>query len=159
MSMEEYKTQDTCEKAGGVWDAANGTCKKGDASMDDKSLIRKLMRENEMLKAEVKVRTDQVRQATDIAIKANDAQKARDEAERQVLIDKIVVDSNRKFTPETLADKNMRELQLINMAIQTSLDHTFASVAALQAEQDSHKAPLLTVGKWDAATQKWIGGL
>jgi hypothetical protein len=119
----------------------------------DAELITRLLRENEMLKAEVKVRTDQVRQATDIAIKANQAQEARDAAEKQNLIDKIVVDSNRKFTPEMLKDKSLKELQLMNTVIQTSYDHTFASVAALQAEQDKKKH--FGIDYWDRETQQW----
>ena len=125
----------------------------------DAEELGRLRRENEMLRAEVKVRTDQVRQATDIAVKANEIQKARDEAERQTLIDKIVVDTNQRFTADTLKDKTLKELQLMHTVVQTSMDHTFASVAALQAEQDQRKKPYLSVGAWDAANKKWVGGV
>ena len=140
------KTQASCEEAGGTWDAETGTCKMPEKPMGDADLIRKLMGENEMLKAQLKVRTDQVKQATNIAIKANDAQAARDAAERENLITQIVSDSNHRFTADQLKDKTLKELQLMNTVIQTSYDQTFASVAALQAEHDRKIKPQLTAG-------------
>ncbi|MFA5365919.1 MAG: hypothetical protein WC325_12120 [Candidatus Bathyarchaeia archaeon] len=118
-----------------------------------------LLRKVERLEAQVKVREDQLKQAIDIANKANDQQKVRDEAEKIDLIERIVVDSNRKFTPSELADKSLRELNLIKLAIDKSLDATFASVAALQAEQNRKNQPLLTAGAWDNKSQSWVGGI
>lgn len=144
--MSETKTQASCEEAGGTWDAEKGTCTMPEKPTGDADLIRQLMRENEMLKAEVKVRTDQVKQATNIAIKANQLQEARDAAERASLIEKITIDSNHKWNAENLKDKNIKELQFINTVVQTSLDHTFANIAAMDAETARKTKPQLTAG-------------
>jgi LPS O-antigen subunit length determinant protein (WzzB/FepE family) len=126
----------------------------------DADLIAKLTRENEMLKAENKVRTDQVAQAVKIATQANDMQKARDEAERQTLIGKIVVDTNSRYTKEQLSGKNLNELQLMYSVVQTSMDQTFASIAVYQAEQDkANSQPLFTAGFYDRATKTFKGGI
>jgi LPS O-antigen subunit length determinant protein (WzzB/FepE family) len=117
-----------------------------------------LLRENEMLKAHVKLREDQLKQAIGIANKANSVQTARDEAEKADLIDRIVVDSNRKLTTDELAGKTLSELHLIKTVLSKSMDSTFASIAALQQEKDRKTQPHLTVGAWDAVNKTWIGG-
>lgn len=118
-----------------------------------------LLRENEMLKAQVKLREEQLKQAIDIANKANDQAKAREAAEKQDLIDRIIVDSNGKMSTEELTGKSLSELQLIKTVLSKSLDHTFASIAALQSEKDKRTQPFLTVGYYDSATKTWKGGL
>lgn len=117
-----------------------------------------LLRENEMLKAQVKLREEQLKQAIDIANKANDQAKAREAAEKQDLIDRIIVDANGKMTQDELQGKSLSELQLVKTVLSKSLDHTFASIAALQAEKDKRTAPYLTAGAWDSQNKKWIGG-
>jgi LPS O-antigen subunit length determinant protein (WzzB/FepE family) len=116
-----------------------------------------LMRENEMLKAQVKLREDQLRQAITIANKANDQQKARDEAEKQHLINSIIIDG--KFDKESLTDKTLSELQLIRTTLDKSIEKTFANVAAEMDEAKRKKQPLLTVGYYDTASKTWKGGL
>lgn len=160
---ETPKTQEACEAAGGTWDAEKGVCNL--PSMDAKPAVtdaeqmRALMRENEMLKAKLRVREDQVQTAIKIANKANDIQAARDAAEREDLITRIVADSNFKWTRDELKDKTRNELILLNTHLSKGLDQTFASVAAYQAEQDKKTRPLLTAGAWDSQNKKWIGGL
>jgi hypothetical protein len=118
-----------------------------------------LIRENEMLKAKIKVREDQLTQAIKIANRANEIQAAKDAAEKQDLTDRIIVDSDRKMSADELKDKTLSELKLIHTVLQKSLDHTFASVAAYQAEQDRKVKPQLTAGYFDSKTQSWKGGL
>lgn len=155
---ETPKTQEACEAAGGTWE--NGACKL--PSMDSKPATitdAQLMRENEMLKAQLRVREDQLKQAIKIANKANDLQSARDAAEREDLIIRIIADSNNKWSRAELEAKSRDDLLLIKTAVSKEMDHTFASVAAYQAEQDKKTRPLLTAGAWDSINKKWIGGL
>jgi hypothetical protein len=113
----------------------------------------------ELKKAELKLREDQLRQAIEIANKANDQKKARDAAEKQDLIDRIIIDSNGKVTVDELQDKSLRDLVLIKTFASKQLDSTFASIAALQSEKDQRAKPHLTVGYYDNATKTWKGGV
>ena len=116
-----------------------------------------LMREIDMLKAEVKVRNTQLRQAIDIAQRVNDERKAREDAEKTRLIDSLIIDG--KFNKDDLAKNTLAELQIMRTTIDKALEKTFVSVAAeLDAENKKHE-PYLTVGAWDAKTQSWKGGL
>jgi LPS O-antigen subunit length determinant protein (WzzB/FepE family) len=116
-----------------------------------------LMRQIEMLKAQVDTREKQLRQAIDIANRANDERKARDEAEKSKLIDSIMMDS--KFGKDDLKDKSLADLQTMRITLDKSIEKTFASVAAEMDENRRTKQPLLTVGAWDAASKTWKGGL
>ena len=146
-------TQTMCETQGGKW--VNGGCVMPDSAVTDVSL----MRDNEMLKARVKVLEDHLRQAIEIANKANDAKKAKDEAEREDLLKRIVVDSNNKWTETELSGKSLSDLKLINTTLTKSQDATFASIAAMQAEIDHKKKPTLTLGYFDSETKTWKGGI
>jgi len=116
-----------------------------------------LMRQVEMLKAQVETREKQLRQAIDIANRANDERKARDEAEKGKLLDSIIVDSH--FTKDELKDKSLSELQTMRITLDKSIEKTFASVAAEMDEAKRIKQPFLTAGAWDAQNKKWVGGL
>ena len=152
---EELKTKEACEQAGGTWDPNDQKCiMPSNNPTGDKDLIR----ENEMLKAELTLRKDQLKQAISIANRANEQAQARDEAERQNIISRIVIDSNNKFKPEELKDKSLSELRLMQTVIDKSLDQTFASIAAYQADEQRRKKPLLTAGAWDSAKKQWVGG-
>jgi hypothetical protein len=105
-----------------------------------------LRRETERQKAEILKLKEQQRQAIDIANKALDEKKARDEAERQTLITEITVDSNQKWSLDELKDKSLTELNLIKTTLTKSMDQTFASIAAYDAEQKRKTTPQLTVG-------------
>ena len=118
-----------------------------------------LIKENEMLKAKVDKLEGYLKQAIDVANKANEMQKAKDEAEISDLTDRIVAASNNRLTVDSLKGKTLDELRLIKTTLDLSMQDTFASVAALQSERDRKHAPLLTVGKWDSKTQSWVGGL
>ena len=118
-----------------------------------------LMRENESLRAKIELREKQLKQAIDIANKANAAQKAKEDAEKESLITQIVLDTNNKFTPEELKDKTLSELRLMKTVVDKSLDQTFASIAAYQADAERRKEPLLTVGAWDSKKKDWVGGV
>ena len=150
--MSEHKTKEDCEAAGMKWNDESKTCTISSSDTD-------LIRENEMLKARLKTREDQLRQAIEIANKANTSQQARSEAERQDLIDHIVIDTNGKYTKDELKDKPLKEIQLIKTALDKSLEHTFTNIAAFQAEQDRKKKPHLTIGAWDNEKKQWTGGV
>lgn len=130
---------------------------------NDKAPVAKtdaeVIRENELLKAKVDKLEKYLAQAIDIANKANDAQKAREEAEIQDLTERITVHSNNKYNADSLKGKSLQDLRLIETVLETSRDDTFASVAALQAEKNKKTQPYLTVGYVDTATGKWKGGL
>ena len=148
--MEKTEFMKQCMEAGKSEEACSleWAEKQGDTKTD-----AALMQENEMLKAQLKVREDQLKQAIAIANKANDQQKARDEAEKADLINRIVVDTAGKITKDELADKPLRELVLIKTYTSKSLDSTFASIAALQAEKD--KAKTFGIDYWDSKAQEW----
>lgn len=158
---EVPKTKAECEAAGGVWSEEEGVCTLTNSGTSGSNSVipdADLMRENEMLKAKITLREKQLKQAIDIANKANQQQKAKEDAEKQSLISRIVLDSNNKFTPENLKDKTLSELHLMKTVLDTSLDQTFTSIAAYQAEADSRKKPLLTAGAWDSKKKSWVGG-
>lgn len=151
--MAEHKTKEDCEAAGGTWDEAKQACMMPPQTDAD------VIRENEMLKARLKTREDQLRQAIDIANRANEQQKAREEAERQTLIDHIVIDTNGKYTKDELKNKPLGELQTIKTALDKSIEQSFMNIAAYQAEQDRKKKPHLTVGAYDSQKKEWVGGM
>jgi LPS O-antigen subunit length determinant protein (WzzB/FepE family) len=116
-----------------------------------------LLRQIEMLKAQVDTREKQLKQAIDIANRANDAQKARDEAEKAKLIDSITMDSH--YTKDALQNKPLTELQIMRTTLDCSIEKTFASVAAEMDQNNRKHAPLFTAGAWDSKTQTYVGGV
>lgn len=120
-----------------------------------------LMQTNAMQDRRIKNLEAQLKLAVDALAKVNNEKKAQIAADRQALVDQIVADGKGKLTADSLKDMEMPELKA--MRIMADVQGTsnqrelFASVAALQAEQDSRKAPLLTAGKWNG--KEWIGGL
>lgn len=156
MSQEEPKTKEACEQAGGIWNDAKATCTMPHNELKTDA---DLVRENEMLKAKLTLREDQLKQAITIANKANEKAHAVDEAERESLISRIVIDSNNKFKPEELKDKTLAELRLMQTVLDKSLDHTFASIAAIQADEERRTKPFFTAGAWNPEKKKWEGGI
>ena len=119
----------------------------------DADLLRKI----EMLQAQVDTREKQLKQAIDIAQRANDERKARDEVDKLKLIDSIMMDS--KFSKEDLTSRSLSDLQTMRITLDRSIEKTFASVAADLAESNRSKQPLLTAGRYDSATKSWVGGI
>ena len=154
----KLKTQADCESAGGTWNTATSTCTLSHSSDLPKS-DAELIRENESLRAKVELREKQLQDAIKIANKAITIEKAKEDAERDSLVNRIVLDSNNKFKPEDLNDKTLSELRLIQTVLDKSLDQTFASIAAIQADAQRRKEPLLTAGAWDSKKKEWIGGV
>lgn len=151
--------QTECEAAGGTWDEETKTCKmpekipKAPGASDYASLLRK----NEMLEARVALREKQLRQAIGIANRANDERKAKDEAEKQSLIQSIQMDG--KFSKDELEKKNLDELHTIRFTLDRSIEKTFANVAAEIDAAKRKRQPLLTAGSWDPEKKKWVGGV
>lgn len=116
-----------------------------------------VLRENEMLRAQVRTREKQLRQAIEIANRANDERKAKDEAEKLQLISSIQMDSH--FTKDELAKKNLAELQTMRLTLDKSIEKTFASVAAEIDAANKKRQPFLTAGAWDSTKKKWVGGM
>ena len=116
-----------------------------------------LRREIAMLRSQVDTREKQLRQAIDIANRANDERKAKDEAEKAKLIDSIQMDS--KFDKTELQGKSLADLQTIRITLDKSIEKTFASVAAEMDESNHKKTPYFTVGAWDSKTQSYVGGI
>jgi hypothetical protein len=123
------------------------------AAATDASLIQ----ENQMLKGRLELRENQLKQAIDIANRANDEKKAVENKERMQLIDSIQQDS--KFTKEDLSNKDINSLRIMRITLDRSMEKTFASIAADISEANAAKQPFLTVGAWDSANKKWTGGL
>jgi preprotein translocase subunit SecD len=151
---ETPKTKEACEAAGGTWDEENQTCilpPKPEAG--DRDLLRKI----NMLEIQLKNREDQLRQAIEIANRANDERKAREEAEKQKLITSIMMDG--KFNKDELEDKTLAELQTMRITLDHSIQKTFANIAADIAEQRKNRKPSLTAGAWDKEKKQWVGGI
>jgi len=116
-----------------------------------------LIKETEMLRARLKLREDQLKQAIEIANKANAQTKAKDDAQKTMLITSIQMDSD--FTQEELSKKHLTELQTIRLTLDKSMQKTFASVAADIDAAKRKKGPFLTVGAWDREKKQWVGGI
>jgi len=151
---EDLKTKETCEQAGGTWNEANNTCTMPHNELKTDA---DLMREIEMLKARVDLREKQLKQAIDIANRANAKRQAEEEAEKQSLIQSIQIDG--KFDKDELEKKSLEELKTMRFTLDRSIEKTFANVAADINEQQRKRKPLLTVGYYDSATKTWKGGI
>jgi hypothetical protein len=116
-----------------------------------------LMRENQMLRAEVEARKNQIKQATDLVTRVNQEKKAAEDAEKTRLIDTIMADS--AYSKDQLEAKDLKTLQEINTTLKLNNNKTFAAVAADLAEQESRKKVFLSAGAWDAQKQSWVGGI
>lgn len=135
--------------------ATESSASTGPSSMGD------VVRENEMLRARLKVREDQLKQAINIANRANAENKAKTNAQKQMLVSSIQMDSD--FTKDELDKKNIGELQVIRLTLDKSMNKTFASVAADIAAADRKRTPQLTAG-WYAGKDSngnavWKGGI
>lgn len=151
--------RDVCEAR---WNAAHETNPEVPAQMESPAStgtpsMGDVLRENEMLKGRVALREKQLRQAIEIANRANDERKAKDNAQKQMLISSIQMDSD--FTKDQLVKKNLTELQTIRLTLDKSMNKTFASVAAEIDAAKKKRQPHLTAGAWDAEKKKWVGGM
>jgi hypothetical protein len=164
-TQEEFMTacladgtaREVCENR---WKAAhevNPSVTPQPTSPADASTDADLLRKCEMLEARVALREKQLKQAIDIAGRANDERKAKEEAEKQSLINSIMIDS--KFNKDELAPKSLAELQTMRFTLDRSLQQTFANIAADIDEKNRKKQPRLTAGYYDKATDSWKGGM
>ncbi len=131
--------------------------KLADAAPPKASTDADLMRENQMLRAEVEARKNQIRQATDMITRVNQERKAAEDAEKSRLIDTIMQDS--AYSKDQLVGMDLKDLQTINTTLKLNNNKTFASVAADIAEQERKNKVFLTVGAWDSAKKTYVGGL
>lgn len=116
-----------------------------------------LLRSVAMKDAELDVKKKQLVQATGIAQRALDREKALEAAEKSKTIDSILMDS--KFSKDELQDKSLSELQTMRLTLDKSLEKTFAAVAADIEAQKHSKPILLTAGRWNSTTKTFEGGL
>jgi len=130
--------------------------KIGDA-MPKASTDADLMRENQMLRAEVEARKNQIKQATDLVTRVNQERKAAEDAEKNRLIDTIMADS--AYSKDQLSGMDLKDLQTINTTLKLNNNKTFAAVAADIAAQDAKRKVFLSAGAWDAQKKEWVGGL
>ncbi|MHA2265385.1 MAG: hypothetical protein ACXAEN_23600, partial [Candidatus Thorarchaeota archaeon] len=151
----------TCAKR---WDAAHAvnpnvpaatesSASTGSSPMGDVDLLRQI----EMLKAQIAVRDQQLTQAIDIAERANNARKAKEQAEKLNLISSIQRDSN--FHKNELENKKLGELRTVRLTLDKSLSKTFANVAADIKAGNARKKVHLTAGYYDSASKTWKGGI
>ena len=156
-TTSEPLNQTQCESMGGTWNDETQTCTLPETidkgALDQASLLRKI----EMLKAQVRLREDQLQQAIGIATRANDERKAREAAEKAQLIQSIQIDG--KFPKDELESKSVDELTTIRYTLDRSLEKTFASVAADFEAQRRKREPQLTAGYYDRDTGTWKGGV
>jgi hypothetical protein len=167
MSSEELTKEEfmTACKADGTeesvcearWKAAHEANPSVPPAKQSPGDVAELLRENEMLKGQIAVREKQLRQAIEIANRANDERKAKDNAEKQRLISSIQMDS--KFSKEELNEKSLADLQTIRITLDKSIEKTFASVAAEIDAASRKRSPHLTAGAWDPVKKQYVGGI
>jgi len=162
-SKEEFMTaciadgtaRDVCEARWNAIHTTNPAVTPPKASPGDTKL---LLDKIAMLEAKVAVREDQLKQAIEIASRANDERNATTEAERQSLINSIKLDS-KGYTTDELDKKSLQSLVDIRTAIDKTVEPQFASViAAMDADKKKIRS-LLTVGYYDSASDTWKGGM
>jgi hypothetical protein len=115
-----------------------------------------LMRTNAMQTKRIEKLEEQLKLAVDALAKVNDQKKATDEAERQSLINHLIIDSGNKLTVDNLKDMTMQELKSMSImadALGSNQDKMFASVAAMQADQSKPK--IYGIDYWDSKAQVW----
>jgi hypothetical protein len=143
----------TCANRWAAAHSANPSVTPAKQSPGDTDLLREI----EMLKAQIETRERQLKQAIDIASRANDERKAKEEGEKQKLISSIQIDG--PFPKEDLEQKSLSELQIMRYTLDKGLQKTFASVAAELDAAGKRRTPQLTAGYYDAATKTWKGGI
>jgi len=116
-----------------------------------------LLKQVEMLKARVAIRDKQLKQAIEIANRANDKRKAEQEAEKQSLI--LSIQSDSKFSKDELEAKTLEDLQTMRLTLDRSTEKSFASVAAEIDAANRKVEPYLTAGYYDPASKTWKGGV
>jgi len=144
--------KDVCEAR---WKAAQES-NEGVAEPAQSPGDAKLLNQIEMLNARVALREKQLKQAIGIANRANDERKAKEEAEKQSLIQSIQIDG--KFSKEELDKKSLSELTTMRFTLDRSIEKTFVNVAAEIDEARRQHKPHLTAGYYDSATETWKGG-
>ena len=152
--LADGNSKDVCEAR---WKAAH-TTNEGvttpPASPGDADLLNKIA----MLEAKLKVREDQLKQAIEIAGRANDEKKATEKAEKESIIGSILIDS-KGYTTDELQGKTLPALREIRMAIDKTSAPKFAAVIASMDAEKHKMRPQLTAGYYDAATKTWKGGI
>jgi len=110
------------------------------------------------LEAKLKTREDQLREAVDFKLKVDAEKIGKDAAEKQSLIDMIIIDG--KFSRDELQKESLETLRVRCETLDRGLDKHFASVAAMdKAERERKNQPYLTVGAYDSETKTWKGGI
>lgn len=155
--LADGTSREVCEQR---WDAAHKTnpavpATKPPVASTGAPALGDALREIEMLRARLKIRDDQLKQAITIANRANSETKARDNAQKQMLVSSIQMDSD--FTQDELEKKHLNDLRTIRVTLDKSMAKTFASVAADMDAEKRKQVPFLTAGKWNG--EKWVGGI
>jgi hypothetical protein len=145
--------ESVCEARWTAAHSANPNVTPAKQSPGDADKDRKI----EMLEAQLETRERQLRQAIDIADRANNERKAKEEGERQKLINSIQIDG--PFPKTDLEKKSLSELQIMRYTLDKGLQKTFANVAAEIDASKRKKQPFLTAGYYDSETKTWKGGI
>lgn len=151
--LADGTTREVCEAR---WTAAHEVSPEVEPQTPPPADRAGLFRENEMLRTRLEVRERQLRQAVDIANRANEQSKAKDSAQKSMLVGSIQIDS--QFSKDELDKKSLSELQTIRLTLDKSMAKTFASVAAEIDAESRRQKPHLTVGAWDSQKKQWVGG-
>ena len=165
ITQEEFMTtcvadgtaRDVCEAR---WKAANEISPEVAPPViapGDANYVAGLLRQIEMKDAQIETRERQLRQAIDIADRANDERKAKEEGEKLKLINSIQLDA--PFSKDDLKKKSLPDLYTMRYTLDKGLQKTFASVAAEMDAAKRKPKPTLTAGYFDAATKTWKGGM
>jgi uncharacterized coiled-coil protein SlyX len=109
-----------------------------------------LMRTNAMQAKHIEALNEQLKLAVDALAKVNDEKSARDEAERQSLINHLIIDSGNKLTVDSFKDMTTKEIKAMRImadSLGSSQEKMIASVAAMRADQ--LKPKLQGIDYWD----------
>lgn len=118
-----------------------------------------LLRELELIKAENRILKDQLAEAKKIEERVIAERKAHDEAERQELIDRIIIYSGGRITQAQLAGKDKETLKEILRTTIAVREDAYAGIAAYYDQKERREKTFLTVGYWDSASKSWKGGI
>jgi hypothetical protein len=101
----------------------------------------------------------QLKDSTDALVLIKTKLDSAEKEEKEAVITDLVRDSQGKLTVETLKDHTLNELYFLKDTLSKAEPKTFVSVMKQrEADQNKPKPPETSVGIYDSATHKFVGG-
>jgi len=101
----------------------------------------------------------QLKDSTDALVLIKTKIDSAEKEEKEAVIDELVRDSQGKLTKATLIDHDLKELYFLKDTLSKAEPKTFVSVMKQrEADQNKPKTQETSVGIYDSATHKFVGG-